>query len=556
MKNRSSQLLLLALVLFLPALAHAAAPALTGSGAGFLTGLQNQFTAATSLWMTKSLAIGKNIFIGLAGLDIAWTGINWVLKKNDLSDFIAAFALKILSLSFFYMLLTEAPTWLPLIIDSLKSAGSQVGAASTASAGATLDPSTVFSQGMAVSGAMWNAMTAAESVWHPIDSVAFILGTEFAMCLVMVAFGLIAVQLLVTNVEAAIVVGGGALLLGFNGSKWTQFFPEKYIGYIFNVGIKLFVLCLVTGLGQSLANGWISTLAGFVANPKTFTLQAPITIAVSGLMYGAMGVMVPGIAGTMLSGSPSMSLGNTMGAAAGVAGGLAGAGVAAAGAAVGAATGVGGLAKLASLTGAGAGSPSGGGLGGVGGMDKLASLGAMTGAGSGSPGSIGGSKSGAGPMGGIGSTPGKGATGGAPGGPPASSPVDFLQGGHFGVSNADRIGSAGTGMDKGSAASPGAPAGSAVPLSPRFNQDGQSTPSAGTGPTAPATGGADALGAPAGAGASEAGKPDDKGEEGKSPWDVMKQGLGQVAGAKDAISRHEGGGSGIQIRITHSESPS
>ncbi len=544
MKNRSSRLLLLvALVLFLPALSHAASPALTSSGTGFLTGLQNQFTAATSAWMTKSLAIGKDIFIGLAGLDIAWTGMNWILKKNDLSDFIAAFALKMLSLSFFYMLMTEAPTWLPMIIDSLKSAGTQVGAASTVSAGATLDPSTVFGQGMAVSGAMWNAMTAAESVWHPIDSIAFILGTEFAMFLVLVAFGLIAVQLLVTNVEAAIVVGGGALLLGFNGSKWTQFFPEKYIGYIFNVGIKIFVLCLITGLGQTLANGWISTLAGFVANPKTFTFQAPITIAVSGLMYGAMGVMVPGIAGTMLSGSPSMSLGGTMGAAGGVASGVVGAGMAAVGAAVGAATGVGGLAKLASLTGAAAGSPSGGGLGGIGGTDKLASLGAMTGAGSGSPGGIGGSKSGAGPMGGI---------GGAPGGTaPASGALSK------GVSDAGRIGSTGTGADKNPVtpptAPPGATAGSAEPLSPRFNQDGQSTSPAGTGPTAPATGGADALGAPAAAGAGESGKPDGKGEEGKSPWDLMKQGLGQVAGAKDAIARHEGGGSGIQIRLTHSE---
>lgn len=544
MKSRSSQFFLcVAALLLAPVLAHAAAPVLGSTGPGFLTGLQNQFTGATSLWMPTALALGKNIFVGLAGLDIAWTGINWVLKKNDLSDFIAAFALKMLSLAFFYMLLTEAPTWLPMIIDSFKSAGSQVGAASPVSAGATLDPSTVFGQGMAVSGAMWNAMTAAESVWHPIDSVAFILGTEFASIMVLAAYALIAVQILITNVEAAIVVGGGALLLGFNGSKWTQFFPEKYIGYIFNVGIKLFVLYLVTGLGQSLANGWISTLAGYAANPHSFTLQGPVTIGVAGLMYGAMGVMVPGIASTMLSGSPSMSLGGTMGAAAGVAGGLAGAGVAAVGGyagAVGAAQG--GLNKLASLTGGGAGGPP---TGGVGGVDKLASLGAMTGAGSGSPGGIGGSKAGAGPMGGI---------GGAPGGTaPASGALSKN------VSDAGRIGSAGTGVNKSagaSPASPGAPAGSAEPLSPRFNQDVQSTPPAGAVPSAPGTGGADALGAPAGAGASESGKPDDKGEEGKSPWDVMKQGLGQVAGAKDAISRHEGGGSGIQIRLTHSESPS
>ena len=555
MKSRSSQLLLLVAALLLaPVLAHAAAPApaLASSGAGFLTALQNQFTSATSLWMTKSLAIGKNIFVGLAGLDIAWTGVNWLLKKNDLSDFIAAFTLKMLSLLFFYMLMTEAPTWLPTIIDSLKSAGSQVGAAAPVSAGATLDPSTVFGQGMSVSAAMWNAMKAAESVWHPVDSVAFILGTVAASIMVLAAYALIAVQILITNVEVAIVLGGGAILLGFNGSKWTQFFPEKYIGYIFNVGIKLFVLYLVTGLGQTLADGWISTLAGYATNPESFTLQGPVTIGVAGLMYGAMGVMVPGIAGTMLSGSPSMSLGNTMGAAAGVAGGLAGAGKAAVGATAAAAGAAqGGLAKLAALTGAGAGGPPGG----VGGMDKLASLGAKTGAGSGSAGGIGGSKAGAGPMGGIGSASGKGGMGSASGGAPASGALSK------GVSDAGRIGSAGTGVNKSAGTSPtaspgaGAPAGPAS-LSPRLNQNGQSTPPAGTDPTAAATGGADALGAPTAAGASDPGKSaDDKKNNGKSPWDLMKAGLGQVGDAKDAISRHEGGGSGIQIRLNHSELP-
>lgn len=527
-------LLLFTLLLLAPAAAHAqiAPPAISASGAGFLTNLQNEFQGATTGWMTQALTLAKGLFVGLAGLDIAWTGINWLLKKNDLSDFIAAFVLKMLSLAFFYMLLAEAPTWIPMIINSFKSAGSSVGAASPASASPALDPSTVFGQGFGISNAMWTVEGKVSSVMHPIDSLGFFLGTVLASIMVMAAYALLAVQILIANIESYLIIGGGALLLGFNGSKWTQPFAEKYFGYAFSIGIKLFVLYLITGLGQSLADGWITTLHGFATNPNTFSPQAPIAIGVSSLVYGAMGVTVPGIASSMLNGSPSMSLGNTMGAAAGVAGGVAGAGAAAVAGyagAVGAAQG--GLNKLAGLVGAGT-AGSGAAAGGIGGADKLASLGAMTGAGGTSAGSIGGSKPGAGPAGSV------GGVGGAP-----SSPAPVSGAPSKAVADAGRMGGS-------------------SPESARFKQDGQSgagasAASSSAGPTAPATGGADSLGAPnltTGAGASDSGmQAGKKGDEGKSPWNVMKDGLGRAAGTKDDIARHEGGGGGIQIRLGHSE---
>ncbi len=566
--------LLLIMLLLAPIIAHAATPpAISASGPGFLTNLQNQFQGATAGWMTQALSLAKGLFVGLAGLDIAWTGINWLLKKNDLGDFIAAFVLKMLSLAFFYMLLAEAPTWIPMIIDSFKSAGSTVGAASPASASPALDPSTVFGQGFHISDAMWTAEGKVNSIFHPVDSVAYLLGTALASIMVMAAYALLAVQILITNVESYIIIGGGALLLGFNGSKWTQPFAEKYFGYAFSIGIKLFVLYLITGLGQSLADGWITILNGYATNPGSYSLQAPIAIGVSSLVYGAMGVMVPGIASSMLNGSPSMSLGNTMGAAAGVAGGIAGAGVAAVAGyagAVGAAQS--GLDKLAGLVGAGS-AGSGAVAGGVSGADKLASLGAMTGAGGGTP--AGGSVSGgsaskpstgpAGAIGGAGNTPG-GSTGGRDGKAPSSAPGAPSKG----VADAGRMGNSGAGANKGTVtpntASAGAKAqslmtdklnqgqlqtGPASPITARLKQDGQGAP------TAPASGGADTLGAPnlpTGAGTSDAGQQgSDKGKEDKSPWGVMKDGLGQAAGTKDDIARHEGGGGGIQIRLGHSE---
>ena len=556
-----------ALVLGLFAVAAHAAPA---NSSGYLDSIANTFQTSAAGWMTTAQGYAFSIFTGLAGLDLAWWGIKNVLKKNDLSDFFAGMTLKISSVAFFYTIIKEAPTWMPLILQSFTKMGQGIGGAGAAA----ISPSQIMGQAFSVTNQLWAALQAQPGGLTHLASNMFLgLIVAATSILALIGFSLVALQLLMTLIESYLVGGAGLVMLGFTGSNLTSTFGEKYICYMVSVGIKLLTIYAIAGLGGALITSEIGYINGWMASSKSLPPMDLLSVGTSMLMYGAMGVMVPGMASSLMNGSPGMSLGNIAGGAAAVAGGVAGAGVAAVGGyagAVGAAQG--GLNKLASLTGAGAGGPP---TGGVGGTDKLAALGAMTGAGSGSTGSIGGSKSSAGPMGGISS---KGGTGDAPSGPPASSPVDFLQGGYFGgtgmpaggspdsgatskgVSNAGRLDNAGSGSSQGSgqpkSASPSAQADGAKPISARFKEEGQSgSASAGTGPTAPSTGGADSLGAPqsqTGSGNTEPSEADKDGE-GKNPWSVMKDGLGQAASSKDDIARHEGGGGGIQIRLGHSE---
>ena len=61
------------------------------------------------------------------------------------------------------------------------------------------------------------------------------------------SFALIAGQMLLALCEAYVGVGGGVLLLGFSGSRWTIKFAEGFLGWIVGVGIKLFFLYLLVG---------------------------------------------------------------------------------------------------------------------------------------------------------------------------------------------------------------------------------------------------------------------------------------------------------------------
>jgi len=363
------------LVLMLIFLNQGAAVAGVNQDSQFLTSLQTQVGDATSGWMTSALALAKGLFVGLAGIEIAWTGINWALKKNDLGEFLSSFVLKMMALAFFYMLLTEAPIWIPLILKSFSQAGVAIGSAGgtapplgtgPANLGQPIDPSTVFGEGETIVLALWKSFGHAASIWHVGDTIAGGMSAIVAMVLIFIAYGVLSLQILITNIESYIIIGGGALLLGFNATKWTQVFAEKYLGYAFSVGIKLFVLYLIVGLGERLSAQWTLDFAN-----NDYSPAMALQIGAAAMVYGAMAVMVPGIAGSMLNGTPGMSLGNTMGAAAGAAAPMAAAGTA------GLAGGMMLLDKMKSGT-TGGGMPIGLPGGGVGGStDKLAALGSL-----------------------------------------------------------------------------------------------------------------------------------------------------------------------------------
>ena len=452
-----------------------------------LTGIQNMVQSSSSGWMSAALGLAQGLFVGLAGIEIAWTGIHWVLKKNDLSDFIASFALKMISILFFYMLLQEAPVWIPMIINSFAQAGQTVGASGGGGIPVVaLDPSSVFEQGMTVSGAIWWSFQNASSTMGIGQTVAGAFATLAGSLFSIIAYGLLALQILITNIESYIIIGGGALLLGFNGSKWTQVFAEKYLGYAVSVGIKLFVLYLIVGLGQNLANTWVTQLG-------TFTPETVIQVGVAALIYGAMGIMVPGIAGSMLNGSPSMSLGNTAGAAAGVAAGMAGAAMAGAGLATGGAS---GLAKMASMVASGGkDTPLGT---GVGGTDALAKLATQA-----SPSGFGGTA----PLGGTTAS--------------TASPVP---------GSMNTSGSAPTEMPPSSSTSTTLPAGSS------------GTPDSIGGGTTGASASNDSAG----------GNPTSGTGSGNN-HSLLQSGVDSLGQSRDQVARSEGGSGGIQIRLGHSE---
>ena len=77
---------------------------------------------------------------------------------------------------------------------------------------------------------------------------------------VLFAFTITAAVLLFTLVESYMAVGGGIILLGFGGSRFTASAAEGYFPFVIRVGVRLLFFYLVLGVGVQLANQWNAAL--------------------------------------------------------------------------------------------------------------------------------------------------------------------------------------------------------------------------------------------------------------------------------------------------------
>lgn len=334
-----------------------------GHATGVLDSVDQTIQAASTSWMGTALGYANTLFFGLAGLEFTWSAIQLTLKKNDLPDIIVGTLFKVMSLAFFAMILNEAPTWIPMIINSFTQAGTAV-----AGGGTPLTPSGVIDQGISLAsniitqgmnvngtqnGGVVSAITSGGVSMGKYMLSAIVIGLTGIM--IVLAFAVIALQLFVTLVESYLVVGGGALMLGFLGSRWTSNFGEKYFGYAISVGIKLFTLYLIIGFGSDLVTQMQAQLSALTAGGNSVGLGDWLGMGGTSVVYGGVGYMVPGLASSMMNGSPSMTMSNL---------GAAGGAMAAAPVAVGLATGAAG-AQAAGLVGKTFGSTQTAAVGGI-----------------------------------------------------------------------------------------------------------------------------------------------------------------------------------------------
>src|SRR5712692_892852 len=258
-----------------------------------LDDIVRDYESITAAWFSSLFPIAQGVFWTLVLIELVWSAVWWVVDREDGLGVVTALLRKVLAVGFFYALLLNGGTWIRAVVKGFTQAGS------AASGLADLSPTGVFDQGLALANKILNAVGGLGILEKVFPSLV----ASLTALVVVVSFAIIAAQLLVALVESFIVIGAGILFVGFSGARWTKFFTERYLSYVASVGVKLFVLYLIMGVGMSIAARWVPVLdrGGFSPIPLFY-------VTGGSLVFLFLAWHIQSVAAAMMAGAVHLSL--------------------------------------------------------------------------------------------------------------------------------------------------------------------------------------------------------------------------------------------------------
>ena len=245
-----------------------------------------QFYTAGTKYSTAIQPYAVKLSVALLLLDILVTWIQFTAEGQlDAPYYLGRLIKQILSGGFVYLMIVNAFPWMNAVLKSF----SAIGAAVTGLP--ALSPQTVLQIGGSIASTIFNAP----------GNVSLMTDIELAIVqsvsafFVLLSFVVTAAMLLLTLIEAYLVVGGGVILLGFGANRFTAPAAEGYFGYVIRVGVRLLFFYLVLAVGVQMANQWSSAvIAACKPVPATLpwwtTYGVPPTSIVTTVCSGSISV--------------------------------------------------------------------------------------------------------------------------------------------------------------------------------------------------------------------------------------------------------------------------
>ena len=288
----------------------------------------------------------NGVFGLMIALVVALTGIQWALSPNR--EVLASGFGKILLIGAFAWLINDWQALSETLYAGFLELGLTAGGGDLSRAD-FLNPGAILAEGWRIVKALGDTPAPVE---NPLDIAgnltdALILG--LAMIGIMLAFAVLALQIIVSLVEFKIVTLGGFILLPFGIWSKSAFLAERPLGYVVSSGLKVLALAIVVSGARTVFDQLQPS-----ANPDIYEA---LTILVASILLAMLALFIPNLASALVTGGPALGAGAliTGGLAVGGAGLLAGAGLVGAS---GAAARLAGPARAASGAGEGRSAPS------------------------------------------------------------------------------------------------------------------------------------------------------------------------------------------------------
>lgn len=266
-------------------------------GEGILDEMVRQFADGAFAAYTDLLFVTLGVAASLFTIQFAWDLGRWTLLGEE--NLLGLALRKLVLFLILWNLIILVPMWLPQLFEGFAFLGERL-------TGIGLSPSSLLGQGLDLGVSMFSSWDRILSLVTPFSASGFRLASALVIIL---AFGLLAVQLARVLIEISLAIGGLTVFLAFSGHRLTFGLVEGYLRYVLELGVKLFVLYLVVGVGQDLANTWDEALQGV---DVFFGFRLHLTILFAALLFAVLGLAVPGQIASRIAGSFSVSGHNPM----------------------------------------------------------------------------------------------------------------------------------------------------------------------------------------------------------------------------------------------------
>lgn len=259
-------------------------------------------------WFAAVWPAAKQLFFLLCLIDFSIAGGRLMRERHSLEEWMAGLLKQTLIIGAFYALLVFGVDWIGAIISSFQQIGIR------GSGVADISPGDIFFRGLNIGAAIMEQANA----WAYLTNFAGALGAVFSGLITMICFALIATAYLMVLLESFLVLTCGLIFLGFGGSSMTQNYVERYIAFGIATGVKLMLLYFLIGTGMVLSAQWLEAARGLSGAAVPGISAAAIMC--SALILLLLIWQIPKLFSSILSGSPSLTGGDLIGAAATVAG--------------------------------------------------------------------------------------------------------------------------------------------------------------------------------------------------------------------------------------------
>lgn len=243
----------------------------------------------------------NGVFGMMIVLVVALTGVQWALSANR--DLLAAGFGKVLLIGAFAWLINDWQQLSETLYSGFLELGLMAGGGSLSRA-EFLNPGAILAQG-------WSIVKALGDTPAPVDNPLDVIGNlsdglilGLAMIGIMLAFGILALQIIVSLIEFKIVTLGGFILLPFGIWSRSAFLAERPLGYVASAGLKVLALAIVVSGAQSIFSQLLPS-----DNPDIYEA---LTILVASMLLAMLAILIPQLASALVTGGPSLGAGAAM----------------------------------------------------------------------------------------------------------------------------------------------------------------------------------------------------------------------------------------------------